>query len=145
MFKEPDGDVLTFQLKSTTTYKWLQFSTFNASFFGFVNSTTNEPILMTLEARDPMMATCKIDIEFRVSTSSVNSSVWLWRIGIAVALVVGVAMAMMVIHCIFIGGKWQAILSKYLLRKQRIESVQHKINMQRYKNSRKAKIQNKAK
>jgi len=59
------------------------------------------------------MASCTIDVEISVIEDTSNSNPWLWRIAIGSALFISVLMAVAVVHCAFIGGKWNAVLAKF--------------------------------
>ena len=144
MFQNVDADPLVYKLKLNPRFQWLKFSTFNHSFYGVSSTKSEETDTIYVIATDPFNGSCELAVVFTNTNTTSASETWLFRLGIIAAILFSVVMAGMVIHCIFIGGKWNAILKKYLTRKGRFKDVQHKINMQRYKQNKAGKRKTRA-
>ena len=113
MFREEDQDSLTYELDSGIPAAWLQFSSYNHSFFGVPNEENYEGIMIFVEATDPLMASCVLDVEVKVGPAVSLGEEILWKVGVALCILIVVIMTIALVHCGKVGGKWDAIQTKF--------------------------------
>jgi len=121
------------KIDAPITIDWLSYSTLNRSFHGNPPVVALPATQFELTASDPFMASCGLIVEMRMNFALEGENKTLWYVGLGLCVLVAVIMALAVIHCMFIGGKFNQQQQKFKEKKSRITKVQHKLNMERYK------------
>ena len=117
---------LRYSLESITKNSWTKWSDLNSTLFGVPATSGN--ITAVIWATDNAGLYCKTEVKITVSK---GGGWWPERLSIVLAVLVFLVIVAAVVHCFFIqktAQVWEKVSTNV-----KLEQIQHKINMKRYK------------
>ncbi len=127
-FTEPNDERLYFSLDKITSNSWSKWSDLNATVFGVPASSGNITALVRATDEAGLFCTSQVVIMIKESTGK-----WPERMGIVAAVVGVLVILFLLLHCVFLNPSLN-VFKKFKMN-QKLEAIQHRINMKRYKNT----------